>query len=202
MYRHSCRPRRRTVSGSGKKCRQRIALIHIATSVVAITIATASGSAWLTTASTSRTSTTYSSSATAIRLTTTPTRARGSFITHPARTYPGSAASGSSHLVDDDAAVAKGDFESIADHPVQLRQAGGGVVCPFEAADDDEPHTVLLDDAPGGGRVGRVVEPLDIPQPRIHALRVAGPLLLLMPVPADHGRQAGVDRKPRAPVVE
>src|SRR5215208_5356368 len=142
MYRHSCRPRRRTVLGSGKKCRQRIALTHIANRVVTITMPTANGSAWLTTARTSRTSTTYSSSATAIRLPTTPIRARGSFITHPGS----AAASGSCHLVDDDAAVAIGDVEPGADQPVQRRQPGGGVVCPFEAADDDEPHAVLLDD--------------------------------------------------------
>src|SRR5215212_2490506 len=202
MYRHSCRPRRRTVLGSGKKYRQRIAFTHIANRVVTITMPTANGSAWLTTESTSRTSTTYSSSATAIRLTATPIRARGSFITHPARTYPGRAASGAGHLVDDDAAVAIGYVEPIADHPVQLRQAGGGVVCPFEAADDDEPHAVLLDDAPGDGRVRRVVEPLDVPQPLVDALGIAGPLLLLVPVPTQDGRQPGVDREPRAPVVE
>src|SRR5262245_48875315 len=144
MYSASCRPRRRTVSGSGKKRRQRTDLVHIATTVVAITKNTAIGSAWASTAATSRTSTTYNRSSTAIRLTATPTRARGSLITRPCwPCCPGSTSSGARDLIDHHAAIAIRHIEPIADHSIELCQPSGRVVCPFEAADDDEADTVF-----------------------------------------------------------
>src|SRR5581483_11223881 len=83
--------------------------------------------------------TTYSSSAVAATLTAMPSQTRGSFI--------GGSSSGSGSgrhdPVDGDAAVLVRHLEALADHFVELGQASGRVVCPFEAAHDDQLHAVL-----------------------------------------------------------
>src|SRR5688500_7313671 len=86
-----------------------------------------------------------------------PNRTRGSFIADPVPR-----ASRSRHLIDGDAALAVHHVEAVPDHAVELGEAGGRVVCPLQPADDDQADIVLLDDAPGELRIGRLVEAADV----------------------------------------
>src|SRR5262249_32215322 len=105
--------------------------------------------------------------------------------------------------IDRQAGVLIGDFEHATQTIAEFRQPLGRGVHLLQLADDYVLHTVFAQHPHSLVCVAPGVKLLDVAGPLVHvrAAEVA-PLLLLMPVPAQHGRQPGVDREPALPGVQ